>query len=255
MYDMKERGSLSQLNLKNKKYIIFDVDGTLVDSISSWNMAEQKLIADLSGQRIDLDTIHKQRQDFLHEHPGGNIYLAFCDFLIRRYAIDKIKSAGHLQKLRLETANDLLAQNLDLRPCADKVILKFHNMDAKIILATLSTRKQVGIYFNNSRILEKINVLGIADLILTEEDVRNKKPDPEIYNKVLEYYHAAPEQCLVFEDSYSGVLAGKRAGIEVVNIPDKYSASEQEKIDQIADYKIFSYDEMLNFLTKRSSGQ
>ena len=66
--------------------------------------------------------------------------------------------------------------------------------------------------------------------------------------KVLEYYHANPEECLVFEDSLHGVMASTGAGIETINVYDKYSDKDRLKIDSLADYKIDSYSEFMDML-------
>lgn len=49
--------SLDELNLKNKKYIIFDMDGTLIDSIGIWNITDQKLVQKYSNLVVDLKEI------------------------------------------------------------------------------------------------------------------------------------------------------------------------------------------------------
>ncbi len=79
---MKE---LSQLRLKDKKYIIFDMDGTLIDSIGIWNVIDQKLIEEYGGMNINLDDIQLERDAFLHNNQDSDIYLAYCEYLIKKY--------------------------------------------------------------------------------------------------------------------------------------------------------------------------
>ena len=64
----------------------------------------------------------------------------------------------------------------------------------------------------------------------------------------MEHYQAKVSECLIFEDSYTGVLASKQAGIEVVNIYDSYADVEREKIDSITDYQIACYRDFINFV-------
>ena len=52
---------INELNLSNKKYIIFDLDGTLINSIGIWNKADQILISKYSKSNPDVDTIQKER--------------------------------------------------------------------------------------------------------------------------------------------------------------------------------------------------
>ena len=73
---------LSKLRLKDKKYIIFDMDGTLIDSIGVWNMTDQKLIEEYGGMNINIDDIQLERDAFLHSDQDSDIYLAYCEYLI-----------------------------------------------------------------------------------------------------------------------------------------------------------------------------
>ena len=95
-----------------------------------------------------------------------------------------------------------------------------------------------------------MNIEKTFDLITRKEDVQNKKPNPEIYNKIMKHYKAKPEECLIFEDSYTGVLAAKNAGIEVVNIWDKYADLDREKINEITDYSINNYKEFIDLVNQ-----
>ena len=64
----------------------------------------------------------------------------------------------------------------------------------------------------------------------------------------MQHYNANPNECLIFEDSFTGVLAGRNAGVEVVNIYDKYADVNRDKINSLADYSIMNYKEFLNYL-------
>ena len=113
----------------------------------------------------------------------------------------------------------------------------------------MSIKIQLDIYFKkNKRMLSQMNMLDVFDYIICQDDVKNKKPNPEIYKKILNRYNANPSECLVFEDSYTGVLASKNAGIEVVNIYDKYADVEREDINKETDYFINNYKEFIDYI-------
>lgn len=65
---------------------------------------------------------------------------------------------------------------------------------------------------------------------------------------MLQHFRVEPSECLVFEDSYLGVLAAHQAGIEVVNIYDMYADIDREKIKAIADYELQDYKEAIKIL-------
>ena len=82
-------------------------------------------------------------------------------------------------------------------------------------------------------------------LIYTREDVREIKPNPEIYLRVMQELNALPEECLIFEDSLIGIEAAKRAGVQSVAVYDRYSDGEREQINALADYQLESYTKLL----------
>lgn len=242
---MKE---LSKLRLKDKKYIIFDMDGTLIDSIGVWNITDQKLIEEYGGMNINLDDIQLERDAFLHSNQDSDIYLAYCEYLIKKYGFN-IKDAQQLLRIRWDKSGEVLQKEMDFKPNVVELILKLKSLGFIVALATMTTQVQLDIYSKkNRKMLQQMNIEEVFDLITRKEDVQNKKPNPEIYNKIMQHYNAKPEECLIFEDSYTGVLASNNAGIEVVNVYDKYADLDRDKINEITDYSIKNYKEFIDFV-------
>lgn len=86
-----------------------------------------------------------------------------------------------------------------------------------------------------------IGVLGIGGQMqsqLASEDVSKHKPDPEVYLKSAANLGLKPEECLVFEDSFSGASAGINAGMKVVGVLSSHTKEELPTCDlYIEDYK------------------
>lgn len=242
---MKE---LNKLRLKDKKYIIFDMDGTLIDSIGVWNITDQKLIEEYGGMNINLDDIQLERDAFLHSNQDSDIYFAYCEYLIKKYGFN-IKDAQQLLRIRWDKSGEVLQKEMDFKPNVVELILKLKSLGFIVALATMTTQVQLDIYSKkNRKMLQQMNIEEVFDLITRKEDVQNKKPNPEIYNKIMQHYNAKPEECLIFEDSYTGVLASNNAGIEVVNVYDKYADLDRDKINEITDYSIKNYKEFIDFV-------
>ena len=239
---------LSKLRLKDKKYIIFDMDGTLIDSIGVWNMTDQKLIEEYGGININIDDIQLERDAFLHSNQDSDIYLAYCEYLIKKYGFN-IKDAQQLLRIRWDKSGEVLEKEMNFKPNVVELILKLKSLGFIVALATMTTQVQLDIYSKkNRKMLQQMNIEEVFDLITRKEDVQNKKPNPEIYNKIMQHYNARPEECLIFEDSYTGVLASNNAGIEVVNVYDKYADLDRDKINEITDYSIKNYKEFIDFV-------
>lgn len=71
-------------------------------------------------------------------------------------------------------------------------------------------------------VFRKTGIHTCFDLIVDAQMVKHGKPDPECYLMAAQMLGVEPAECLVFEDAPSGVLAGKAAGMRVVNIPSPY---------------------------------
>lgn len=239
---------LNDLDIKRKKYIIFDMDGTLIDSIGVWNLTDKKLIKKYGNLDLDEAYIQKQRDEFLHNNQDKDIYIAYCNYLIKKYSLS-VNNMEELLKIRLDISGEILTNEIDYKPGSVDLIFKLKELGFTIILATMTTHTQLDIYSHkNKKMSNKMNIYGVFDYITTEDDVEKKKPNPEIYEKILSHYGATGEECLIFEDSYTGILASNNAGIEVVNVYDKYADVNREEIDKITDYKIKDFKEFINFI-------
>ena len=84
------------------------------------------------------------------------------------------------------------------------------------------------------------------DEILTSEDFSRSKPDPDCYLKGAARFGASPEECIVFEDSFNGLRAGRSAGMTVVGLATTNSAEAIAPYSdiQVADYQDVSYDSL-----------
>ena len=207
----------------------------------------KQVIEKYSGIVVDLDDIQRERDNFLHSNQDSDIYLAYCTYLIKKYKLS-MKNPEKLLKIRWDMSNKVL-QEIDFKPGVVELILKLKDLGFPLILATMTTQVQLDIYSKkNQKMLNQLNISEVFDLIIRKEDEKKKKPDPEIYNMIMQYYNATPNECLIIEDSYTGVLASKNAGVEVINIYDKYADLDRDKINRITDYSILNYREFIDYL-------
>lgn len=166
--------------------------------------------------------------------------------MINRYNIKDVSDI-ELTDIRCLIANSILRESVDYKEGVVDLINLLKKLNFTLILATMSGRMQVELYSKeNKNMREKMNILDMFDLIVTKDDVLNKKPHPEILYKIRNYYNASLGEILVFEDSYTGVLCCNNAFI----VYDKYSDSDRDKIDSITTYRIKDYYEILKILEK-----
>ena len=197
------------------KLIIFDLDGVLVDA--------KKIHYDTLNQALrTIDTKYEiSTTDHLSIYDGLKTNQKL-DLLTKYKNLDKKwhqQIWEEKQKLTIEAISQL-SKN-------EKLIDLFKNLrnkGFKLACCSNSVRRSVLI------MLSKIGLIEHLDLILSNEDVKNAKPYPEIYWKAMSIMEVLPEQTLIVEDSPTGLLAASRSRANVLRV-DNPEDLTQEKIN------------------------
>ena len=234
--NLKER--LRKLDL-----VIFDLDGTLIDSNGVHNYLDAELIHWL-GEDKSIEECIQEREEFFKNNNIGDIYLNYCEYLKTKYK-SKLSKEEILQYRR--NLSKEVSKDIKYKPDADEMIKYLKNNKIKIALATVSRRETLDIYINeNENLKSKCNIQEYFDFIVTKDDVKLKKPNPEVYNKIIENFNITDlSKCIVIEDSLTGVLAAKNANLDVIVIYDKYSDKDRNKINELADYNVNNFKELI----------
>lgn len=104
---------------------------------------------------------------------------------------------------------------------------------------------------NLSLITDKLSLHTYMKSMLASEDVTQHKPHPEVYLKSAKNLEIAPEKCLVFEDSFSGITAALNAGSKVVGVLTSHTREELPPCDfYIRDYSEITVDTVLSILIR-----
>lgn len=234
---------------KGKKVIIFDMDGTLIDSIGIWNEVDNLLIKKLgfTGE-VESDIIQKQRDETLRTYSKSeNPYLDYCRLLGKRY--NSQLTAEEILNLRYNVAQDYLKNIIDYKPNVDKFLKKLKEKNFILAIASTTRKSNMDIYrTKNTNIINKAKLDEYFSVIYTREDAKEIKPSPEIYLKVIETLKVKKEDCLIFEDSLIGIESAKNLGIACVAIYDKYSDMDREQINKLSNYQLNDYSEAIQIL-------
>ncbi|QDW75580.1 HAD family phosphatase [Lachnospiraceae bacterium KGMB03038] len=215
--------------LENVDAVIFDMDGTLIDSMWIWPDIDQVYL-----ERYDLT----QPEDF-HQAMEGMSYRE-----VAQYFLDTFPSLPRTREEIMEDwtqmAYERYMTQVPLKTGAGEFIQRMRKMGKKIGIATSNGRRLV------DDTLEALKITELFDSVRTACEVASGKPAPDVYLLVAKDMGVAPERCLVFEDVPMGILAGKNAGMKVCAVEDDFSKPQEKKKRELADYYIQDYEDIIN---------
>ena len=213
--------------LDNIDGIIFDLDGTLIDSMGVWeNLASEflrknKIVANEGLEEIIKTMTLRESSKYLIDEYN-------LDYTIEEVIINIKDIVFDAYKYDIK-AKDCVYEYLD--------ILEKKNL--KMMILTASEKELVEIC------LKRLGLTKYFDHIITCGDVNLSKNNPEIYILASNLINAKPERVLIFEDSYHCVKAAKKANVKVVAVKDEYSLKDEINIKKLADYYINSFCDIL----------
>ena len=210
--------------LKDIDAVIFDVDGTMVDSMWVWEAIDEEYL-------VKYDLVEP---DNFHEDIEGMSYIEVAHYYKRVFPTLTL-SAEEMMEEWNHMAHDKYMYEVSLK----EGVLDF--------IESLRVRgKRTGIATSNDKelvmaMLEARGMEHLFDSVRSAGEVAAGKPSPDVYLLVSEDLGVKPEHCLVFEDVPMGILAGKNAGMRVCAVDDAFSRPQELKKRELADYYIQNY--------------
>lgn len=215
---------------KNISAVLFDLDGTLVDSMWMWG-------------DIDIEYLGRYGLEVppnLQKEIEGMSFSETAAYFKEQFRIPK--TLDEIKQDWTKMAYDKYAHEVPLKPGVKRFLAYLSEEGIPCGIATSNSIDLVEAALKNHGISE------LFGTICTGCMVPKGKPAPDIYLKAAKDLGAAPEECLVFEDVPMGILAGKNAGMTVCAVKDDFSENQWEEKARLADYTIETYEEMLTEL-------
>lgn len=210
--------------------VIFDLDGTLLDSMQVWKSIDHEFLgsrnlsvpSDLSAQ--------------IEGMSFNETAICFKQMFELPESIDEIKDIWHL---------------MAFEKYQNEIMLKDGAYDFLSIL--IERNLKIGIATSNSRelaetCLKALDIIDKFDIIVTGNDITKGKPSPDIYLKAASHMNVQPDRCLIFEDVPNGIKAGMNAGMRTCAIYDDFSAPLTLLKKELADFYIDNFNELIEKL-------
>ena len=209
--------------LNNIEAVIFDLDGTLVDSMWLW-------------REIDVEYLSKfgiEVPDDLQQDVEGMSFSETAQYFKERFnlpdPIEVIKAQWN------QMAWDKYGNEVPLKKGVLEFLEELRRRGIKTGIATSNSKELV------EHVLKSLNITQYFDSVRTSCEAKKGKPAPDIYLLVAKDLQVDPKDCLVFEDLALGIMAGKSAGMRVCTVFDPYSEDDIDRKRELADYYIDTY--------------
>ena len=213
--------------LNNIKAAIFDLDGTLVDSMWVWH-------------QIDIDYLSKKGHAVPDNLTDEITHLSFsqtAEYFKNRFSIED--SIHDIMSTWNSMAYDHYKNNVKLKKGALEYLQKLKNSGIKIGLATSNSMPLLTATLKNN------NAFDLFDAITVTDEVKKSKSNPDIYLLAAKKLGVSPSECMVYEDIIAAVEGVKLAGMKVTGVYDEHAKHQIDILKKECDKYIYSYEELL----------
>ncbi|MBQ4645286.1 MAG: HAD family phosphatase [Clostridia bacterium] len=215
------------MNINKFKGVIFDLDGTLFDSMGIWKEVDIAFFKN-HGMRMPSDY-----QDKIKDMHFRTMAIYTKERFHMRSSIESIMDEW------CELCYDKYANDVPLKAGVKEFLELLKENNIKIAFATANTTELSEVCLKNNGIFEYFDTGAYLHETLTD------KSDPDVYFLACERLGLSPEECIVFEDLLAGIKGAVKGGFTVCGVYDKHSRRDTENIKRIADYYIKSFEELL----------
>ena len=202
---------------------IFDLDGTLLDSMDVWH-------------KIDIDFLHKRGISVPSDYAKTISSMTFDEaatYTIRRFELSD--SAESLKQEWNDMAAYAYGHTVQMKPYAKEYLTMLRDRGVKLAVATSLFSGLLDLALKNHGIYDYF------DVICTTEETGYGKSRPDVFLLTANKLGVLPCECIVFEDILEAVKSAKSIGMTVCAVYDKSSHANWELIKKSADYSIFDF--------------
>ncbi len=190
--------------------VIFDMDGVLIESEAMWQQAEEETFASVGV------TVTKE----LAQLTSSLTTKAVTDFWYSRSPWQG-KSHEQVEREVINKVEQLIISSGQSKQGVTELLQLLTKHKIRIGLSTNSPSQLT------NAVLNKLDIAHFFSAVTSSDQVSKGKPDPEVYLTTAQKLGVNPQQCLVFEDSITGLTAAVAAEMKVIALPPKYNFDDK----------------------------
>ena len=210
-----------------RRAVIFDLDGTLVDSMWMWKAIDIEYLG-----RFGLSC-----PEDLQKAIEGMSFSETAAYFKERFGIED--SLEEIKEAWVQMSLEKYQKEVPLKPGAREFLEFLAGRGIRMGIATSNGQAMV------DAVLNALDIRNYFQVVATACEAAAGKPAPDIYLLVAERLGVRPEECAVFEDVPAGIQAGKNAGMLVFAVEDAFSRDMREEKEALADCFIQDFYELL----------
>lgn len=207
--------------------LIFDMDGTLIDSNGIW-------------RDVDIAFLARRGMPYTREYYEGVAHTIFpvaAEFTRTYCGIDDTEE--EIMAEWMELAGDLYSTVVTVKPGAREYLEQCRRRGERMVLLTSSVPAHC------HTAMEHLDLKQYFEKIYLAAELRLEKKNPDIYRLVAEELGVRPEECIFYDDSVAACRAAKDAGLQVVGVYDPFFHETEQEMRELCPHFIMSFEELL----------
>lgn len=211
----------------NIKGVIFDLDGTLIDSMWVWDQID---IEYLSEKNLE---VPKNLNDEIGHLSFNQVAVYFKERFKLKDSLDEIKQRWS------DMAYYHYSTDIKLKEGVVEFLKFLKESNIKIGLATSNSHDLLEVVLKNNNIYDYFDAITITD------EVSVGKHEPDVYLLAAKKLNVSPSECLVFEDIVQAIKGAKKAEMKVIGVADSRNLDDRDEIISLTDKFITNFNEMI----------
>lgn len=212
--------------LEGMKAAIFDMDGTLIDSMNEWRRLNCSFVRDRGVE------LTQEQEKALYSVSG----MMAVEYVQKTFGIKA--DFGEILERSTRLMEPVYAAGVPLKPGARAYLERLRARGVKRVLCTATPSRLALIALNRTGLVADL------DFIFSTDMTGGSKGDPAFFDRLCALIGEKKEDCVMFEDALYAMQGARAAGLGVVGITDETNEPDREAIRAVCDRVIDSYDEL-----------